>query len=101
MATVFIPIRMRTLTHGEKEASVAGATVRQVIDALEAQFPGIKAKLYDAERDRLVRGLAVTVDGVTSELGLLEKVGPDSEMHFLAAIAGGSRLPLAANRRRS
>ena len=33
--------------------------------------------------------MAVIVDGVTSELGLLAKVGPDSEVHFLPAIAGG------------
>ena len=63
--------------------------MRQVIDSLEAQFPGFKAKLYDAERDSLARGIAVTVDAVTSELGLLERVGEDSEVHFLAAVAGG------------
>tara|TARA_Y100001960_G_scaffold192198_1_gene201256 strand:- start:174 stop:371 length:198 start_codon:yes stop_codon:yes gene_type:complete len=63
--------------------------VRQIIDALEAEFPGLKAKLYDADSDSLARGMAVTVDTITSDLGLLAQVGEDSEVHFLAAVAGG------------
>lgn len=89
MATVFIPRRLRPLSGGRGQVRVEGATVRQVIEALEAECPGIKARLYDAEGDALARGMAVTVDGVTGELGLLEKVGPESEVHFLPAIAGG------------
>ena len=89
MATVFIPRRLRPLSGGRGQVRVEGATVRQVIEALEAECPGIKARLYDAEGDVLARGMAVTVDGVTGELGLLEKVGPRSEVHFLPAIAGG------------
>ena len=89
MATVFIPRRLRPLSGGRGQLRVEGATVRQVIEALEAECPGIKARLYDAGNDALTRGMAVTVDGVTGELGLLEKVGPESEVHFLPAIAGG------------
>ena len=89
MATVFIPRRLRPLSGGCGQVRVEGATVRQVIEALEAECPGIKARLYDADGDALARGMAVTVDGVTGELGLLEKVGPESEVHFLPAIAGG------------
>ena len=89
MATVFIPRRLRPLSGGRSQVRVEGATVRQVIEALEAECPGIKARLYDVGSDALARGVAVTVDGVTGELGLLEKVGPESEVHFLPAIAGG------------
>ena len=34
-------------------------------------------------------GLAVIVDGETSQLGMLQKVQENSEVHFLPAIAGG------------
>lgn len=68
---------------------MAGETVRQVIEALEEHFPGVKARLYDTDRDALVRGIAVSVDGISGELGLLETVAPDAEVHFLVAIAGG------------
>jgi predicted phage tail protein len=86
---VFIPRRLQPLTAGRKQVTVTAATVRQVIEALEVECPGIKAKLYDAEGDALARGMAVTIDGVTGERGLLEQVGPESEVHFLPAIAGG------------
>ena len=93
MATVFIPRRLRPLAQGNKQVKVTATTVRQVIEALEVAHPGLKSKLYDAERAALARGMAVTVDGVTSELGLLESLRPQSEVHFLPAIAGGSRPP--------
>ena len=34
-------------------------------------------------------GMAVVVDGETSQLGLLEHVREDSEIHFLPALGGG------------
>ena len=89
MARVWIPTRLQTLTGNRKQVEVSGASVRQIIDALEAQYPGTKLKLYDNKRDALTRGMAVTVDGITSELGILEKVGEESEVHFLPAISGG------------
>ncbi len=89
MPIVFVPRRLRSLTDGQAQVEVAGSTVRQVIDSLEASYPGMKARLYDVTRDALTRGTAVSVDGVNSEQGLLEVVGPDAEVHFLPAIAGG------------
>jgi len=69
---------------------VAGHTVRQVIENLERAFPGLKAELYDEEEDVVMPGVAVVVDGETSQLGLLEQVREDSEIHFLPALGGGA-----------
>jgi molybdopterin synthase sulfur carrier subunit len=69
---------------------VAGHTVRQVIENLERAFPGLKAELYDEEEDVVMPGVAVVVDGETSQLGLLEHVREDSEIHFLPALGGGA-----------
>jgi molybdopterin synthase sulfur carrier subunit len=80
---------MQFLTGGQQQVRVAGRTVRQVIDNLEHAFPGLKAQLYDAEEDILMPGLAVVVDGETSQLGILESVREDSEVHFLPALGGG------------
>jgi molybdopterin synthase sulfur carrier subunit len=87
MATVWISSQLRDLTHGQEIATVSGSRVGQVIDALEASFPGIKVRLCDA--DRLRPGIAVIVDGEVARLGLLQQVGPASEIHFLPAIGGG------------
>jgi molybdopterin converting factor small subunit len=85
---VHIPAMLRDLTGGQAAVEAAGATVREVIDALERQWPGIRDRLTDG--GRLRPNLAVAVDGEVSPLGLRETVGPASEVHFVAAIKGGA-----------
>lgn len=90
MPEVWIPTQMLSLTGGKKQIRVPGNTIRQVVNSLEKAFPGIKARLYDEEEDDLLSGIAVIIDGETSQLGLLERVQEDSEVHFLPAIGGGT-----------
>ncbi|MSQ05725.1 MAG: molybdopterin synthase sulfur carrier subunit [Dehalococcoidia bacterium] len=87
MATVFIPTMLQPLAGGAKQAQVPGGNVRQIIDGLEQLYPGIKARLVAG--GRVLPSLAVSVDGEVATLGLLEKVGENSEVHFVPAIAGG------------
>ena len=88
MATVFIPSLMQTLTDGEKRVRVEGSTVRQIINNLDGMYPGVKERLV--EDDRVKPNISVAVDGEVTPLGMLEKVGEDSEVHFLPAIGGGA-----------
>ena len=81
---------MQSVTGGQERVQVAGNTVRQLVNTLEQQFPGLKAILYDEEEDDIMPGLAVIVDGEASQLGLLERINDDSEVHFLPAIGGGN-----------
>ena len=87
MATVFIPHQMRDLTGGQARLEVGPGTVRDVIAALEAAFPGIVARL--CRDDELAPSLQVTIDGILSHRGIRATVGPASEVHFLPAIGGG------------
>jgi len=87
MATVFIPGSMRDLTGGQAEIEVHGSTVRDIVDELDVAHPGVKDWLVDG--NRLKPSLSVAVDGVVSPLGLLQDVEGNSEVHFVAAIAGG------------
>ncbi len=87
MATVFIPSLMQSLTDGKHDVEIQGATVRQVINNLEAAFPGMKERLLDG--DHMKANISVAVDGEVTPLGMLEKVGENSEVHFLPAIGGG------------
>ena len=89
MADVWIPTGMQVLTDGNQRVQVVGRTVRQIINNLEAQYPGTKSRIYDEEEDDLLPGVAVIVDGEASQLGLLERVEEESEVHFLPAIGGG------------
>ncbi len=87
MATIWIPGLLQDLTGNRERIPVSGATVRQVIDNLDETFPGIRARLV--ENDRLRPSIVVAVDGEISHLGLRQKVGEESEIHFLPAISGG------------
>ena len=89
MPEVWVPPRLQQLTGGKQQVQVAGATVRQVINNLEKDYPGARAFLIDEEEDDLIPGIAVIVDGETSLLGLIERVQENSEVHFLPAIGGG------------
>lgn len=87
MPRVFIPPQLRSLTASESVVSLNGETVRQLVDELEARYPGIRARL--CEGDRLRPELSVAVDSRISPLGLLTRVSGESEVHFLPAVSGG------------
>ncbi|MBW3598622.1 MAG: MoaD/ThiS family protein [Planctomycetes bacterium] len=86
MPVVFIPAQLRPLT-GAAQVEVEGATVREVVAALEAKFPGIRDRL--CQGDQLAPTLQVSIDSVMTTQGLRAKVSPESEVHFLPAIGGG------------
>ncbi len=90
MPEVWLSPRMQRLTGGQQQVHVAGRTIRQIIDNLEHAFPGLKMELYDEEEDVVMPGIAVVIDGETTQLGLLEHVREDSEIHFLPALGGGA-----------
>lgn len=87
MPLVWIPTQFQRFTKGQSQVQVEGATVRQVIDSLEAAFPGIKERLV--EEGRVRPEIAVAVDSEITTEGLRARVGPESEVTFLPAIAGG------------
>lgn len=78
---------MRDLSGGKAQVDVPGRTIRHVIEALDRIYPGVKARL--CEDGRLNPGLAVSVDGHISRLGLAHPVDVDSEIRFLPAVSGG------------
>jgi molybdopterin synthase sulfur carrier subunit len=78
---------MRDLTGGQSEVIVEGRTLRELVDALERAYPGVRARLLeDAALDPAIRAL---VDGRAAPLGLDTRVSEDSEVQFIPAIAGG------------
>jgi molybdopterin synthase sulfur carrier subunit len=87
VAVVWIPSLLQSLTAGEEKVVVSGGTVAEIIDNLEARFPGVK--------DRLVQGseirphIAVAIDGDVSPEGLEQDVQESSEIHFIPALSGG------------
>jgi molybdopterin synthase sulfur carrier subunit len=87
MPMVWIPSLMRALTDGKEQVTVGGETLRGVIEELEEAFPGIKSRVIDG--DRIRPGLAVSINGEVTNEGLRQKIVPEDEVHFVAAISGG------------
>lgn len=88
MALVFIPALLRSLTQGQAQIEIDGQTVGEIIEALDAQFPGIKLRL--CEDNRLRPTISVVVDGEISPYKLTHRLTADSKVHFLPALRGGS-----------
>ena len=78
---------MQELSNGEQRVNVQGNNVRQVIDNLDAVYPGFKERLI--EDGRVKPNISVAIDGEITPLGMIEKVSEGSEVHFLPAISGG------------
>jgi molybdopterin synthase sulfur carrier subunit len=87
LPVVGIPSLLRGLTDGKNLLTVEGHTVRDVVDNLDARYPGIKERLCDGERLR--PSISVVVDGQVSTLKLRHRLDEVSEVHFVVAISGG------------
>jgi molybdopterin synthase sulfur carrier subunit len=75
------------------EVAVDALTVRQAVAELDARFPGVRERLCEGGASpadwSLKPGLVAAVDGHVSSLGLMQKLGGASEVHFLPAVGGG------------
>lgn len=87
MPTLFIPSPVRDLTQGKASVVVAGSTVREALESLETEFPGVRERLCDG--DKIRPNISVMVDGQVSHLKMREKLSEASEVHFVIAISGG------------
>ncbi|MGW4535096.1 MoaD/ThiS family protein [Nocardia sp. NPDC004340] len=89
--TVSIPTIMRPITKGEKRVQAQGATLAAVIADLEANYPGLAAKLL--EDGKLKRYVNVYVDDedVRFTGGLDAEVPEGGSVTILPAVAGGAR----------
>jgi len=87
MATVYIPALLRKLTGGKDRTQATGATLKDIIEDLERQFPGFRERVI--EKGDLAGSIAVSIDGEIITGGLSEPVPANSEIHFVPAIGGG------------
>jgi|TARA_B110000263_G_scaffold129043_1_gene112171 molybdopterin synthase sulfur carrier subunit len=87
MPIIFVPSLMQKLCNGEQKLMIEGTNLRQVINNLDLQYTGFKDRLV--EDGKIKPNISVAVDGEITPLGMIQKVGPNSEIHFLPAISGG------------
>ncbi len=88
--TVRIPTPLRNLTKDQSDIQIEAATIRELLDNIEEQYPGIKDRLMD-EHGELRRFVNVYVneedirflDGIKTDLSSGDKVA------IVPAVAGG------------
>lgn len=87
MPKVHIPPSLRSLTGDERLLEIDGKSIREVIAAIDRDYPGFHDRVV--AEGRLKPGIAVAIGSRISDLGLLETVQPDEEVHFVSSVSGG------------
>jgi sulfur-carrier protein len=90
MSNVKLPPVLRKLSGGVKEVQVEGTTVGEVLEALDAKYPGIKQQLL-TEDGQIVRFVNIYVgdEDVRFMQGLATPVSPNDTLVILPAMSGG------------
>ena len=88
--SVRIPTILRSYTGGESEVTAEGATLIEVLDNLEANHPGIRARvLDDAGEIRRFVNVYVGNDDVRFLDGLKTATPEGAQLSIIPAVAGG------------
>jgi sulfur-carrier protein len=87
---VRIPTILRTYTGGASEVSADGGTLAEVLDSLEASYPGIRARVLD-DGGKLRRFVNVYVgeEDVRFASGLETPTPEGAKVSVIPAVAGG------------
>ncbi|WP_439537846.1 MoaD/ThiS family protein [Methyloversatilis sp.] len=83
---VLIPSALRTYTESA-HAEASGATLAEVLDALDRQYPGIRFRMVD-EQGRIRRHIRIFFDG-EQVLDLAQPLRADGELIIVQALSGG------------
>ena len=88
--TVRIPTQLRSLTGGRGDVSLEGATVGEVLAALDAAHPGFGERLFDDGRLRRFVNVFVADEDVRFLDGLDTRVEAGQTVSIVPAVAGGA-----------
>jgi MoaD family protein len=90
MAIVRIPTPLRKLTDGKEEVTASGATIADIITALEQSYPGIKARICDENGQvRRFVNIFTNDEDIRFLQNLDTPVSEKDEISIVPAIAGG------------
>ena len=81
MVKVAIWGSLRSATHGHAEVEVDAASLRELIDRLVEQYPGLQPQVD--------RGVSISIDGLIYNDSWFTPVRPESEVVLLPRIVGG------------
>jgi molybdopterin synthase sulfur carrier subunit len=86
---VRVPTVLRTYTRGAKQVDASGSTLREVIDHLESDHPGIRDRIIEDGDLRRFVNVYVNDEDVRFMSGLDTAVEDGDVVVMLPAVAGG------------
>ncbi|WP_017572435.1 ubiquitin-like small modifier protein 1 [Nocardiopsis halotolerans] len=88
--SVRVPTILRTYTDDAAQVTARGATLAEILDDLEANHPGIRARILD-DNGKVRRFVNVYVgdEDVRFEKGLQTEVAEGAQVSIIPAVAGG------------
>ncbi len=87
---VRIPTPLRTLTGGNEQVNAKGEIVKDVIEDLEKNHPGMRDRLMDDKGVRRFVNIYVGDEDIRFLDGLETKLKSGDEISIVPAIAGGA-----------
>lgn len=84
---VLIPSPLRSYTQGRSEVEAAGATLADLLWALERDYPGIRFRMID-EQEAIRRHMRIYVNGEQARR-LDVALDPADEIMIVQALSGG------------
>lgn len=81
MVQVTLSGSLRAAARGSPVLEIEARTIRQLLDALEKQVPGLE--------DHLEQGVAVSIDGQIFRDDWFREIPPGAEVFVLPRLAGG------------
>jgi len=89
-AIVILPHVLRTRIGNRKSVMVAGRTVREIIDALDSDFPGLRFNLcYETGELRPYVNIFLERENIRYLQGLDTPVSAGATIYILQSVAGG------------
>jgi molybdopterin synthase sulfur carrier subunit len=90
VVTVSFPGALREKVGNRRTVTAAGRTVREIIDALDRDFPGLKFNLcYETGELRSFVNIFVEKENIRYLEGLETAVTTGVTLHILQSVAGG------------
>jgi molybdopterin converting factor small subunit len=84
---VVLPSQLHSYTAGRREVAARGATLGEVLEDLERQFPGIRFRVID-EQGRVRQHIVIFVGSARRD-ELDAPLAPDSVVQIVGALSGG------------
>jgi MoaD family protein len=88
--TVSIPTLLRPLARDQKRVAVAASSVRDAIEQLERDYPGMKQRLMKGDELHRFVNVYVNDEDVRFTEGLATPVRDGDSLTILPAVAGGA-----------